>query len=96
MTDMTELDLAEARATEARMRMTETLEVLQTRLAPGNLAQEAKERLSDAGGQAMDAAKRNPGKIAGGVALLAAFLGRRHIGRMITTARKARAERKAR
>ncbi|MFT3978184.1 MAG: DUF3618 domain-containing protein [Sphingomonas bacterium] len=94
MSDISELDIAEARAIEARQRMTETLDMLQSRLAPATLAHEAKARLSDAGGQALDAARRNPGKVAGGVALLAAFLGRRHIGRMIATARKARAERK--
>ncbi|WEK42611.1 MAG: hypothetical protein P0Y64_14665 [Candidatus Sphingomonas colombiensis] len=72
--------------------------VLQMRLAPRHVAQEAIERISDTGGRALDAsvdaAKRHPGKIAGGIALLAAFLGRRHIGNLIDTARKSHRDRK--
>lgn len=102
MTDLNQLDLAEARAADARERMTATLGALQARLAPQNVAQEAMERISDTGARALDAsvsaAKRHPGKIVGGVALLAAVLGRRHIGKLIgglgNKARKVRADRK--
>lgn len=102
MTEPDELDRAEARAAAARERMTATLGALQTRLAPHNVAQEAMERISDTGARALDAsvnaAKRHPGKIVGGVALLAAFLGRRHFGKLLGSLgekrRKARAGRR--
>ncbi|WP_298669978.1 DUF3618 domain-containing protein [uncultured Sphingomonas sp.] len=97
MSEPTALDRAEARAADARARMTATLGALQTRLAPRNVAQEAIGRINDTGARALDAgvvaAKRHPGKIAGGIALLAAFLGRRHIAMLIDTARKSRRDR---
>ncbi|MBN8840190.1 MAG: DUF3618 domain-containing protein, partial [Sphingomonadales bacterium] len=47
VSDPTELDRAEARAAEARLRMTETLTELQTRLDPRNVAREAVDGLTD-------------------------------------------------
>jgi len=98
MTDLDELDRAEARAIAARARMNATLGALQTRLTPQGVAQEALDRIGDTGALALDAgvkaAKRHPAKVACGAALLAAFLGRRHIGKMI--ARLPRAKRKER
>ena len=98
MSEPTELDRAEARAAEARLRMTETLTELQTRLDPRNVAREAVDGLTDTGARALDAglgaAKRHPGKIAGGVALLAAFLGRHHNAKQIGKARSAKPSRK--
>ncbi|MCW6529688.1 MULTISPECIES: DUF3618 domain-containing protein [Sphingomonas] len=94
MTDMTELDRAEARAALARLHMAKTLTALQTRLDPRNVAREAVDGLADTGTRVLDAgigaAKRHPGKIAGGVALLAAFLGRHHIAKLIGKARSAK------
>ncbi|MFW2852595.1 DUF3618 domain-containing protein [Sphingomonas sp. TX0543] len=84
MTDISELYRAEARAAEARARMNATLGALQVRLAPKNVAREAIGQISETGARAVEAsvsaARRHPGKIAGGVALLAAALGHRHIG----------------
>lgn len=87
MTDMSELDHAEARAAAARERMTATLGLLHTRLTPENVADEAIRQIGQRSARVLDAgvsaAKRHPGTVAGGVALLAAFLGRHHIGALI-------------
>jgi hypothetical protein len=80
---MTELDRAEARAALAREKLNTTVGALQAQLEPQVLIQKAKEHAVDGGERAARAsaevARRNPAALAGGVALLAAFLGRHRI-----------------
>ena len=87
MTGLTELDLAELRAAEARVRLNTTLSTLQTRLAPATIARGALDGIADKSGQALSAgvesARRNPGKVVGGLAILAAVLARRPIGALL-------------
>lgn len=87
---MTELDLATARAAEARLRLNATVETLQARLAPRMIARDAIEGLTATGEKAIDigteTAKRHPGKIIVLASLLAALLARRQIGAAIRRA----------
>lgn len=80
---MTDLDRAEARAALARERLGSTVETLQAQLDPQVLLTKAKAGVVDGGERAarasVDAARRNPAAVAGGIALIAAFLGRRRI-----------------
>ena len=80
---MTELQIAEARAAQARERLGQTVETLQAQLDPQLLMQKAKDSVADGGGRAarasVRAAKRNPAAVAGGVAVIAAFLGRHRL-----------------
>jgi hypothetical protein len=80
---MTDLDRAEARAALAREKLNTTVGALQAQLEPQVLMQKAKETAVDGGERAarasVDVARRNPAALAGGVALLAAFLGRHRI-----------------
>lgn len=80
---MSELDRAEARAALAREKLNTTVGALQAQLEPQILIQKARDTAVDGGERAarasVDAAKRNPAALAGGAALLAAFLGRRSI-----------------
>lgn len=80
---MTDLDLAAARAAEARMRLHATVETLQSRLAPRMIARDAIEGLTATGEKAIDlgaeTARRHPGKIVALASLLAALLARRQI-----------------
>ena len=77
------LAAAEAQAALARERLHFSLGALQARLEPKRLAREARRGLSDAGLAATqrtaDAARRNPGALAGLVAVAGLFLGRHRI-----------------
>ena len=84
MTDpVVRLVKAEADAAVARQRLHATLTVLQDRLEPKRLARETARDLSQAGGIAArrtaDAAFRNPGALAGMVAVAGLFLARHRI-----------------
>lgn len=80
---MSELDQAEARAALAREKLNTTVGALQAQLEPQVLIQKARDTAVDGGERAarasVDAARRNPAALAGGVALVAALLGRRRI-----------------
>lgn len=80
MSDPTELARAETRAADAKQRLGNTIEALQARLDPRVVAREAVDGIAETG-------KRHPGKVAGALALIAAFLGRRRIGALIGKAR---------
>ena len=83
MTDTTDVATAEARAAAAKLRLTSTVSELQERLAPQALAREAGDALTDAGRKALDTgvekARANPALVAGGAALVVAFLARRKL-----------------
>lgn len=87
------LALAEAEATAARDRLHGTLTVLQARLEPKRLARDTAKELSEAGGVAArrtaDAARRNPGALAGAVALAGLFLARHRLVALVRRPRKA-------
>jgi len=91
---MTDLDLATARAAEARLRLSATVEALQLRLAPRTIAREAIDGLAATGEKAIDlgaeTARQHPGKIVALATLLAALLARRRIGALIRRARPAK------
>jgi hypothetical protein len=85
-----ELLAAEAEANAARARLHATVEAIQTRLEPRRLARETMREVTDVGGLAairgveaaqrgVVAAQRNPGALAGIVALAGLFLGRHRI-----------------
>ena len=69
------LAAAEARANEARARLNDTVGSLQQQLAPATLAKASADTL-----------KRNPAVIVGGIALVAALLGRKQIAAAVKTA----------
>lgn len=87
MSDATDILAAEARAAAARQRLSSTVGELQERLAPQALAKDAVETLSDAGRKALDTgvetARANPAMVAGGIAALTAFLGRKRLWRLV-------------
>lgn len=74
---------AEAEALAARHRLNATLEALQRRLEPRRLARETVREVTDASTVAarrgVEAAQRNPGALAGIVAVAGLFLGRHRI-----------------
>ncbi len=74
---------ADARLTDAKQRMKDTLLTLRHRLDPHRVAKDAVEGLVDQGAQALQAgvktAKRNPLPLVGAVAFLAAFLNRKKL-----------------
>ena len=74
------LAAAEANATAARERLSTTLSVLQDRLNPKRLARDAVSDMADAGSIAADRAARNPGALAGVIAVAGLFLARHRIG----------------
>ncbi|MGJ3626348.1 hypothetical protein AB5I41_04420 [Sphingomonas sp. MMS24-JH45] len=80
---MSELDQAEARAALAREKLNTTVGALQAQLEPQVLMGRAHKPPSTAANArpraSVDVAKRNPAALAGGVALVAAFFGRRSI-----------------
>lgn len=76
MSGTSEIALAEARAAEAKKRLSTTLGELQTRLEPGNVLRDAVDGITETG-------KRHPGKIVGALAVTAAFLGRHRIGALL-------------
>ena len=73
-----DVTLAEARVAEARARLDGTVERLQTELEPRRLARVALAEVTDGGERVArvgaDAARRNPGLLAGGAGLLAAVV----------------------
>lgn len=77
---------AERREALARKRLTETIQELQTKLNPKTLARDVKARAVDTGKEAArtgaDLAQRNPGAIAGAVAVVGVFLARRRIAKL--------------
>lgn len=79
------LQQAKSDAVAARARFFDTLGEAQQRLNPGNLANEAwtgvKEKTAEAAGNAVEAAKKRPGKIALLLGGLALFFARKPIGR---------------
>jgi len=91
MSDSGHLDLAKARSTDARRRLAGTAAALQHRLDPHVVAREAVDGIVEHGANALlsgvDSARRNPFKLAGAVALIAAFLGRRKIVDAVEKAR---------
>jgi hypothetical protein len=76
------LAAAEANAAAARERLSATLSTLQERLNPKRLARDAASDVADAGSIAADSAARNPGALAGAVAVAGLFLARHRIGQL--------------
>lgn len=78
-----ELIAAEAEAAATRARFDATLEAVQQRLEPRRVAREAVRDVTDAGGvvahRGVEVARRNPGALAGAVAVAGLFLGRHRI-----------------
>ncbi|WP_242095616.1 DUF3618 domain-containing protein [Sphingomonas sp. CROZ-RG-20F-R02-07] len=74
---------AEAEAAATRAKFNATLEAVQARLEPRRLARETMREVGDAGGVAaqrgIEVAQRNPGALAGAVAVAGLFLGRHRI-----------------
>ncbi len=75
--------LAEARAAEARQRLDGTVERLQAELEPRKLARTALAEVTDSGERvaraSANAARRNPGALAGAATLFVALLARKRI-----------------
>lgn len=86
---------AEADAARARAQLSATLAVLQRRLEPSRLAQEAKRNLADVGTVAAErtreAVRRRPGALAGAVALAGLFLARHRVAALLRRKPKATA-----
>lgn len=78
--------LAETRSAEARRRLDDTVEQLQTELEPRRLARVALAEVTDNGERlaraGADTARRNPGAVAGATALFVAVLARKRIARL--------------
>jgi len=87
VSEVSQILAAEARAAAAKERLTATAGELQERLAPQALAREAAGTLSDAGRRALDTgvrtARANPQAVAGGAALVLAFLGRHRLWSLV-------------
>jgi hypothetical protein len=79
---VTRLAAAEANATAARERLSATVTELQQRLNPRRLAREAVSDMADAGSLAADSAGRNPGALAGAVAIAGLFLARHRVAHL--------------
>ena len=77
-----DLHAAEQRQAAARERLGHTMAQLQAELKPAKLARNAGRKAASAGQDAADVAKRNPGPVAGGVAVLGLFLARHRIARL--------------
>src|SRR5438105_4246930 len=79
------LQQAKSDAVAARARFLDTLGEAQQRLKPGNLANEAwtgvKDKTAEAAGNAVEAVKKKPGRLALVLGGLALFFARRPIGR---------------
>src|SRR5436190_14802535 len=79
------LQQAKSNAVAARARFLDTLGEAQQRLKPGNLANEAwsgvKDKTAEAAGNAVEAVKKRPGKVALVLGGLALFFARKPIGR---------------
>lgn len=79
----TDVTLAEARAAEARRRLDGTVERLQAELEPRRLARVALAEVTDGGERVAragaEAARRNPGALAGAATLLVALIARKRI-----------------
>lgn len=73
---------AERRQEEARAHLSDTLNQLQAKLSPKVLARDAGRKAVSAGQDAADVARRNPGPVAGGVAVFGLFLARHRIARL--------------
>lgn len=84
---------AEAEAAAARARLTHTVALLQERLSPGRLMQEARREAAEAGSVAANVgalaaergvatARRNPGTLAGLTAVAGLFLARHRIAEL--------------
>lgn len=84
---------AEVAAVAARERLNLTLVALQNRLEPKRLARDTVDDLREAGGvaarKAADAAGRNPGPLAGIVAVAGLFLARHRLAALVRRGRKA-------
>lgn len=80
--------LAEAQAAEARLRLNGTVERLQAELEPRHLARVALAEVSDGSERiaraGANAARRNPGALAGAATLFVALLVRKPITRLFT------------
>ncbi|WP_375249930.1 hypothetical protein [Sphingomonas sp.] len=85
---MSGVEAAEARAIEARARLTNTVETLQAELAPEKLARAAVAEVTDGGARAAHAsvavARQHPAVLAGAGAVLLALLNRKRIRRLFT------------
>lgn len=82
----TDVAAAERRELLARERLTETMQELQAKLNPKVIARDVTARAVDSGKQAArngaDMAQRNPGAIAGAVAVIGLFLARHRIAKL--------------
>ena len=78
---------AEARRTAAKLRLQSTLDVLQHRLSPATLRNEAvetvKETAASAARSGAEVVRNHPGKIAAGIGLVGLLLARKPIARAI-------------
>lgn len=83
----TPLQMAEARSTAARARLSATLSLLQARLNPRALAHEATTNMVEKGkavaAEGLETAKQNPVAIAGGAAAIGLVLARRPLTRLL-------------
>ena len=83
----TPLQVAEARSTAARARLSDTMAQLQARLNPRMLAQDAATSLVEKGksvaAEGVETAKQNPAAVAGGAAALGLLLARRPLTRLV-------------
>lgn len=82
----TDVAAAERREAVARERLTGTMQELQAKLNPKVIARDAAARAVDSGKEAArtgaDIAQRNPGTIAGAVAIIGLFLARHRIAKL--------------
>lgn len=87
-------DAARARVNQAQARLIDTVGELRERLDPRVLTRDVFDDIAEGGQKALnagaDAARRNPGKLAAGAAVIAAFLGRHRIVGLFTGGRDER------
>lgn len=85
---MSDVAAAQARAEAARQRLTDTVETLQTQLAPERIARRAVSEVSETGTRAaqasVEAARRNPVAVAGAAAVLLATFNRKRIAALFS------------
>ena len=84
MTDpQTDVAKATAEAQAARDKLQRDVSALQERLDPKVISRQAKDRLTDTGSSVADTVKRNPKPITGAAALVALFLVRKPLARLV-------------
>lgn len=84
---MTALETAELRAAAARTRLHGTVEALQAKVAPAALARSAAEGGTRALAAGADAARANPGKLAGVAAIIGLVFARKRIAALVRKSR---------